>query len=171
MDADHRIILNRVTKTRPQEIRRPLSAQSPFPPIPEDTQLSEHSVSPSDAEVKMDQERGLIHAANHVKAPRKTLMHASLRLFLFLVLLIPACLPYVEQIRKGSNHNAGISWRDQDPSMMRRDAERRQAVVDVAGSDPLQPAVVVAGKATEAAKCEGWRDWVDYGSGWKGCVP
>ncbi|KAF6237795.1 hypothetical protein HO173_003996 [Letharia columbiana] len=144
MDAGYMILLKRVTKP------------------------SEHTVLRSDAEVKMDHGRGLSHIANDVKgeAAPKRLLQAMLPSLLVLLLLVPGFLLFVGHVRKGNNHNERTSWRE-----MSRDGERPQTVIDWLGLDPLQPDVAATDKPIEVAKCEGWRDWVDYGSGWNGCIP
>lgn len=122
----------------------------------------------------MGHKGGLSHTANNMKgkaAPPKQIVRAFLLPFLVLLLLVPGSLLFVEYVRKGGNHNGYTNLRDQHSSTMSRDGENLQAAIDVAGLDPLQPAVVAADNAVEVSKCEGWRDWVDYGSGWRGCIP
>ena len=175
MGTGYTILLKRFTESRSQNSRPTAVVRRPFLPIPEDTHLSENSVILTDAKVKKarkDHGTGLSHDANNARraaAPPKHLLQPLLLSLFVLLLLVPGFLLFVKHIRKESNHNKCTSSRDRDPSS--RDGERHQAIIDVAGSEPLQPDVVVEDGPADVAKCEGWRDWVDYGSGWKGCIP
>ena len=122
----------------------------------------------------MGHKGGLSHTANNMKgkaAPPQKIVRAFLLPIFVLLFLVPGFLLFVEYVRKGDNHNGCANLRDQDTSTMSWDGENPQAAIDAAGLDPLQPAVIAAENAVEVAKCEGWRDWVDYGSGWRGCIP
>lgn len=172
MDTGYSILLS-VAKSRAQRLRRSIVARRPFVPAPEDTQLSEQFVKSPNAKVKRAEKvhrTGLSYNANNMRKaalPPKHLLKLLFLSLLILLFLVPCFLLFVEHIRKDSNYNERTSWRDTSTW----DGERLQATIDMAGSDPLQPALVTENKADEVAKCEGWRDWVDYGSGWKGCIP
>ena len=171
LDAGYRILLNGVTKTPSQEFCHPVSIHHHPKPIPDDTPLREHDVLHSDAEIKTEHESDMDYPANDAMNPPRHLLQALILPFLFLLLFVPGSLLFVEHVRSGNNHNELTNWRDQDPSTPRRDGEMPKAIIDVADSDLPQPAVVTVDSAVEVLRCEGWRDWVDYGSGWKGCVP
>lgn len=179
MDTGYSILLKRVAKSRAQRLRRSVVvvAPRPFLPSPEDTQLSDHSVKYLGAKVKKAKKvhrTGLSHNANNVRKAALPPEHPLQLLFLsllVLLLLVPCNLLLVEHIRKDSNYNERTNWRDTDRDTSTWDGKKLQATIDVAGSEPLQPALVTESKAGEVAKCEGWRDWVDYGTGWKGCTP
>ncbi len=174
MDAGYRILLRSAAKARSPRFLRPMHTRPISPRNPEDTQLSERSALNLDTEVMMAHKSELSHTANKVKGKattREQIVQALLLPLLVLLLLVPGFLLFVEHVRSGNNYNERTSWRDQDPSTMSLDGETPQASVDVVGSDPWQPAVIAAENVVEVAKCEGWRDWVDYGVGWKGCIP
>ncbi len=175
MDAGYRILLRSAAKARSPRFLRPMHTRPLSLRNPEDTQLSERSASNPDTEAMMAHKSGLSHTANKVKGkatPREQVVQALLLPLLVLLLLVPGFLLFVEYVRSGNNYNERTSWRDQeDPSTMSLDGETPQASVDAVGSDHWQPAVIAAENAVEVAKCEGWRDWVDYGCGWKGCTP
>lgn len=167
MDAGYKVLLRRATQAHSQQIYRPVPVRPPFLPIPEDTQTSDHTILHSDGNV----ERG--NTASKVKgevAPKHLLQALLLPLFV-LLLLVPGLLLLVEHVRKETNHNERTSWKDQNPFTMSGDGQWPQAVIDVPSLDALQPASIAADNPVDVAKCEGWRDWVDYGSGWKGCIP
>ena len=170
MDTGYRILLKRATEARAHKIRRPVVARRPFLPIPKHTQLSKRTVISPDAAVEKGRHGSdLSQTASSLKkvaAPRQRLLQPLLLPLFILLLLVPG---FVEHARKGNNHNERISWRDYDTSS--RDEEGPQTIIDAAGSEALEPAIVAVDNPVEVAKCEGWRDWVDYGSGWKGCVP
>ena len=172
MDAGYRILLKSVTKARARKSRRDVAFGHPVVPIPGVTQISEHAVESPDAEIKKSHGTSLSHTVrrvNGVATARKHLLQPLLLPILVLLLLVPCFLLFVEHVRKENSYNEGKIWRDQDPSS--RDGEIAQAMLTMVGSDPLQSAVAAVDGLVEVAKCEGWRDWVDYGSGWKGCMP
>lgn len=177
MDTGYSILLKRVATSRAQRLCRSVVVRRPSLPAPEDTQLSEHSVKSPDAKMKKAKKihrTSLSHNANNVRKTALTPKHLLQLLFLSLLILmflVPCFLLFVEHIRKDSNYNERTSWRDRDRDTSTWDGERLQANIDAAGSESLQPAIVAENKAGEMGKCEGWRDWVDYGSGWKGCIP
>ena len=173
MDTGYRILLKRATEARAHKSRRPVAARRPFLPIPKHTQLSKRTVISPDAAVEKGRHGSdLSQTANSLKkvaAPRQRLLQPLLLPLFILLLLVPGFLRFVEHARKGNNHNKRISWKDHDT--LSRDEEGPQTIIDAAGSEALEPAIVAVDNPVEVAKCEGWRDWVDYGSGWKGCVP
>ena len=172
MDAGYRILLKGVTKARARKSRRDVAFGYPVPPIPGVTQLSEHAVESPVAKVKKSRGTSLSHTVrrvNGVASPRKHLLQSLLLPILVLFLLVPCFLLFVQHVRKENSYNEGKVWRDEDPPS--RDGEIAQAMFTMVGSDPLQSAVAAVDGLVEVAKCEGWRDWVDYGSGWKGCMP
>ena len=173
MAAGYRILVKRGTETLSQKSRRLVPIGPPLLPIPEDTQISELTVLRSDAKETTGHERGLGHTANNVQeqAARKHLLQALILPLLVLLVLVPGFLLSVEHIRKETNYNERTNWRDQDSTTVAGNGERLEAFMEVAGKDPLQTAHVAADNPVEVAKCEGWRDWVDYGGGWKGCIP
>ena len=173
MDAGYRIHLEHVSEERFPISRSPVFIRPTFLPIPEYTQLSEHTIYHSDAGLKLNHERGRSHAANNVKgeAIAKPVLRALLLPLTILLLLVPGFLLSVEHIRNGNWHNERTSWRDQDPFIKSRDGERPQVAIDVAGLDPLQPVAATERYRNKAEKCDGWRDWIDvYVGGWKGCT-
>lgn len=177
MDTGYSILLKRVATSRAQRFRHSGVVRRPFVPAPEDTQLSEHSIESPDAKMnkaKIFQRTGLSHNASKVRKralPPKNVLQLLFLSLLVLLYLVPCLLLFVEHIRKDSNYKERTNRRDRDWDTSTSDAERLQATIDVAGSEPLPPALVAENKAGEVAKCEGWRDWVDYGTGWKGCIP
>lgn len=169
MDAGYRILLRLGTRARSPRFTfdRP-----PVLPIPKNIQLFENTFLHLDPETKMGHERrGLSPNVKGEAARPKSLLEALLVPLFVLLLLVPGSLLFVEYVRDGNNDNGLTGWRDQYPCTTRRGEERRPAVIEVAGFDALQPDVVGTDNFLEAAKCQGWRDWVDYGSGWRGCVP
>lgn len=116
----------------------------------------------------MDHERSLNPTASKTEAPPKSLLQVLALPISVLFLLVPGLLLFVEHVRTGSKLIEGTNWSEQT---MSGTVDRPQAVMGVAGSNPFHPAVVAEENAVEVARCEGWRDWVDYGSGWKGCMP
>ena len=177
MDAGYRILLRSAAKARSPRFLRPIHIRPLSLRNPEDTQLSERSALNPDVEVMMAHKSGLSHTANKVKGkatkatPSEQTVQALLLPLLVLLFLVPGFLLFVEHVRNGNNYNGRTSWRDQDPSTMSLNGESPQASLNVVDSGPLQPAVIAAEDPAEVAKCEGWRDWVDYGVGWKGCTP
>ncbi len=168
MDAGYRILIKCATKARPQNG----VVRSPFRPIREDFQLSENAVGGKGSEVNKRHETGLKPTVNNFKEDAslpKHLLQSLLLQLLILLLLVPGFLLFVEQVRKGNDHNERTNWRDQDSFSW--DREEPQATLDVTGSDSLQSAIVALNDPAGVVKCEGWRDWIDYGSGWKGCIP
>ena len=174
MDTGYKILLKRVTEARHQKLHRPDAVRCPSLPIPDGTQLPDHSINPPNAQVKKGHRTVLSYTADNAKevaAPSECSLHFLLLALLILLLLVPGCLYFVEHVRRGNDHTERRIWRDRDQDSFSREEEGHQVIIDVAGSDALKPAVVAVEKAVEVAKCEGWRDWIDYGSGWKGCVP
>ena len=173
MDTGYRILLKCAAEARAHKIRRPVVARRPCLPIPKHTQLPERTVISPDAALEKGRHGSdLSQTANSLKevaAPRQRLLQPLLLPLFILLLLVPGFLRFVEHARKGNNHSERISWRDRD--ILSRDGEGPQTIMDAAGSEALEPAIVAVDNPVEVAKCEGWRDWIDYGSGWKGCVP
>ena len=171
MDAGYRIHLRSITEAPAPKFSGSNSNRPATLPIPEDTKLPKCAASHSDTEIKMDHERALNHTAKDVEPPKKIQRALLLPLFV-LLLLVPGLLLLVGHIRDGNNHDNRTSERDQYPSTSSREGNSLEGVIDVVGVETLQPAVLVADHHLGGmAKCEGWRDWLDYGSGWKGCVP
>ena len=170
MDAGYRIHFRSVTEAPSPRLSRPEYSCPASLPIPYNTQLHECAVSHPDTEEETGHDRALSHTANDVKNPRMLLQDVLLPI-LILLLLIPASLFFAEHIRNGNNHDHGPSMRDRYPSTTIRDGEKLEGAMEVPGLEPLQTAVAGADRHGEMAKCKGWRDWLDYGSGWKGCVP
>lgn len=169
MDAGYRIHLRSVTEAPSPEVSHPDSNRPASLPIPE-IQLPEYAASHSDTEMKTGHERALSLTAKDVEPPKKIPRALLLPLFV-LLLLVPGFLLFVGHVRNGINHDNRTSERDQYLSTIGREGDSLEGLVDVVGLEPLQPAVPVADNLGGIAKCEGWRDWLDYGSGWKGCVP
>ena len=163
MDAGYRIHIRSATEAPSPEFSHPNPNRPASLPIREEIQLPECVASHSDTEMKMGHERAWSHTAKAVETPKKTRRALLLPLFV-LLLLVPGFLLFVGHVRNGINHDNRTSERDQYPST--REGDSLEGVVE-----PLQPAVPGADHLGGIAKCEGWRDWVDYGSGWKGCVP
>lgn len=173
MDAGYRIHLEHVSEERSPISRSSVSIRPPFLPIPEYTQLSEHTIFHSDAELKLNHERGWSHTANNVKgeAIAKHVLRALLLPLTILLLLVPGFLLSVEHVRNGNYHSERTSWRDQDPFIKSRDGERPQVAIDIAGLGSLQPVAASEKHGNKVEKCDGWRDWIDvYVGGWKGCT-
>ena len=173
MDPGYQIILKHVTEARSQEFRRPDILHRRSLTIPEGTHLS-RSVASSAAEVRKDHRTVSSHAVHNpsaVAAPRQHSLQSVLLALLVLLLLVPGLLLYVEHLRNGNDYNEHAHWRELDRDLSGSDEERSQGNIDGVGFEALQPAVADADELVEVAKCEGWRDWIDYGSGWKGCVP
>ena len=112
-----------------------------------------------------------VRDAGGVVAPPQDSLQFVLLALLVLLLLVPGLLLFVEHVRNGNEYNKHTHRRelDRDPSGF--DEERSQVDFDGVGFELLQSAVAAADEPVEVAKCEGWRDWIDYGSGWRGCVP
>lgn len=173
MDAGYRFILKRVTEAWSPRFN---FVHPPTLPIPESTQLPEYTISHPDAEMELGHKRREMSPNVKEEAPYpKNLLEALLLPLFVLLLLVPGSLLCVERVRKVNNDNELPNWRDQYdryPSTTDNGEERPPAVIEVAGFDIFQPAVVATDSlVVEVKKCEGWRDWVDYGSGWRGCVP
>ena len=180
MDAGYSILLKHV-----QKLYRPIVFQSPPLPIPEDFQLSELTVFGPDEQADKTEATCVNDKLNNVReetALGNKLPQALWQPLLVLFLLVPGFLLFVDHVRQGDSHDMLLpNWRGQDQDHRFGRGEENPAVqvsVDVPGSDPLlpattPPAVVVVGDddAVEVPKCEGWRDWIDYEGGWKGCVP
>ena len=173
MDAGYKILHKCAAEAGSQHsCRAPLNRHPP-PPIREHTQLSVPTSRHSNAEAKMNDETGLDSPAKDLKgavmSPRETLKALSLALLL-LLLVVPGLLLFVEHVRGGNEGYEPTSWSDEHTMSGSRIESR--AILDAVDLDPLQPAVSgPVDNAVEGAKCEGWRDWVDYGSGWRGCFP
>lgn len=174
LDAGYMIRLKHVPEARSPKPRRDVLLSPTFLPVPADTQLLEHTVLHSDAEIRMDHERGWNHTANNVKGKAvspKHMLEAILLPLLVLLLLVPGFLLFIGHVRKGNNPSERAIWRDQDPSAMSRDEKRPEAIMDVAALDPWQPVVASEKHGNKAEKCDGWRDRIDvYVGGWKGCT-
>ena len=172
MDAGYKILHKRATEAGSQHSYCALLNRHPSPPIREDTQLFAPTVRHPDAKAKMNHEKGLDRPAKDLKAaviPARETSKALLLPLLLLLLLVPGLLLFVEHVRRGNDGNERTSWSDEHTTSGNRIESRE--ILDVVDLDPLQPAVGPAENAVERAKCEGWRDWVDYGSGWRGCLP
>ena len=175
MDAGYRILLKPAAEARAQRIRRPALARRPFLPIPKHTQLPGRTViSPDAVTEKCRHALGSNHTANDnakdVAAPRQRLLRSLLLPLFILLLLVPGFLRFVEFARRGNRYTERVNWRiHHDPGSW--DGEVTEVVIDAAGSSILVPAAVAMDESVEVARCEGWRDWLDYGSGWRGCVP
>ena len=175
MDAGYKILHKRAAEAGSQyPCCAPLN-RHPSPPVPEDTQLFAPRARYSDPNAKMDNETGLDGPAKDLKgavvSPRETLKALLLALFL-LLLVVPGFLLLVDHVRRGNDGKELTSWSDEHAISGSSIASR--AVLDEVDLDPLQSAVggpVANAVQRESAKCEGWRDWVDYGSGWRGCLP
>ena len=173
MDAGYKILHKRAAEAGSQySCCAPLN-RHPSPPIREHTRLFAPTARHSDAKAKMDDETGLDSPAKDlegaVMSPRETLKALSLALLL-LLLLVPGLLLFVDHVRRGNDGNEPTS-RSDEHTMSGTGIESR-AILDAVDLDPLQPAVSgPADSPVEGAKCEGWRDWVYYGSGWRGCLP
>lgn len=170
MDAGYSIHLVSATKAPSRKLSRPSFNRPTSQPNPERTQLPECAASQSDTKEELGHDRALSRTANDAKS-LKILLQDVLLPILILLFLITAFQLFVQHVRNGNNHDLGPSMRDQYPFTTIRDGEDLEGVIDVLGFEPLQPAVPGADHHGERAKCEGWRDWLDYGSGWKGCVP
>ena len=173
MDPGYKILLKRVTETRPHDSRRHDILRRSSLTIPEDTQLPRRVVS-SAAEVRKDHgtvSSHTVHNASGIAAPPQHPLQSLLLASLVLLLLVPGILLLVEHVRKGNDYTERAHWREPDRDLFGWDGGRSQVDLDGVGFEPLQSAVAAAGGPVEVAKCEGWRDWIDYGSGWKGCVP
>lgn len=168
MDAGYRIHLRSITEAPSPKSSGPNTDGPATPPIPEDIQLPKCAASHTDTEVELDHERAMSRTATDIEPPKKTQRALLLPLFV-LFLLVPGFLLFVGYLRDENNNR--MNERDQYPSTILREGHRLESVVDVVGLEPLQPLVPVADNLGGIAKCEGWRDWLDYGSGWKGCVP
>ena len=175
MDAGYNILYKRVAEAGSQHSCCALLNRHPSPTIPEDTQLFTPTTRHSDAKPRMNNETGLDSPAKDligaVLSPRETLKALSLALLL-LLLVVPGLLLFVDHVRRGNDGNEPTSW-SAEHAMSGNDLGFRE-ILDVVDLGPVQP--TVGGPADNAggrerAKCEGWRDWVDYGSGWRGCRP
>ena len=172
MDAGYSILLERNEAACAQNASRLGVIHPPFLPGSEDDQFFDQAPLNQEAEVDNGHRTGLSHTVNNVKgkaAPVKTLLQSLLLPLIILLVLVPGSLLFVDHVRRGDDCTGRRSWRGQDPSS--RDAERPEALIDVAGSSLLQPVVTARSNLVGIAKCEGWRDWVDYEGGWKGCIP
>ena len=173
MDPGYKILLKRVTETRSQDFRRHDILHRPSLTIREDTHLS-RPVASSAVEVRKDHgtvSSHAVHNASGMAAPPQHPLQYLLLALLVLLLLVPGFLLFVEHVRKGNDYNERTHWRERDRDLSGWGGERSQVDIDGVGFEPLQSAVAAADGPVEVAKCEGWRDWIDYGSGWKGCVP
>ena len=171
MDAGYKILLRRFTEPYAQKPCHPDILRSPSLPSTKNTRLSEHGVCNSGPEVDKIQKTGLSHTVNNVNgkpSPVKRLQQSPLLPLFILLLLVPGFLLFVKHICKGDSYDRFTISRDQDRSGW--DEEKTGALIDEAGSASLQTVAVMEDNP-EVAKCKGWRDWVDYESGWTGCVP
>ena len=177
MDAGYKILYKRAAEAGSKYSCCAPPNRHPSPPVREDTQLFAPTVRDSDAKARTNDQKGLDRPAKDLKgavmSPRETWKALLLHLFL-LLLLVPGLLLFVEHVRRGNDGNELTSSSDEHASSGNGiESHTFLDVVDL-DPDPLQPAVgEPADKAgeRERAKCEGWRDWVDYGSGWRGCLP
>ena len=175
MDAGYKILHKRAAEAGSRHSCCAPLNRHPSTPIREDTQLFAPPARHSDAKAKMNNDNDLDSPAKDLEGPvmslRETLKSLSLALLL-LLLVVPGLLLFVEHVRGGSDGTEPTSWSDEHAMSGNRIESR--AVLDVVDLNPSQPAVgAPADNAGERqrAKCEGWRDWVDYGSGWRGCLP
>ena len=181
MDAGYRILLERNEAACAHDAS-PLGVVQPsLLPISDD-QFSDHALLNQVAEEDKVHETGLNHTVSNVKgkvapgkvapckaAPVKSLLQSTVLPLMIFLVLVPGFLLFVDHVRRDDNRTERTNWRGQD--LAGRDAERPEAITDAAGSDPLPPVVAVSSDPVGVAKCEGWRDWIDYEGGWKGCVP
>ena len=173
MDPGYKILLKYVSEVRSQDLRRPHNHHRPSLTIPERTHLS-RPVASSATELRKDRGTVSSHAADNpseIAAPPQHSLQSVLLALLFLLLVVPGFLLFVEHVRNGNDHNEHTHWGELDRDLSGLNEERSQAEIDGVGFEPLQSAVAAAEEPIEVVKCEGWRDWIDYGSGWKGCVP
>ena len=173
MDPGYKILLKRVTEARSQDFRRPGILHRPSLTVPEDTHLST-PVASSTAEVGKDHgtvSSHAVHDAGGVAAPPQHSLQSVLLALLVLLLVVPGLLLFVEHVRNGNDYNEHTHRTDLDRDLSDFDEERSQVDIDGAGIDPLPSAGAAANEAVGGANGEGWRVWIDYGSGWKGCVP
>ena len=173
MDPGYKILLKRVIETRSQDFRRHDILHRPSLTIPEDTHLS-RPVASSEAEVRNyygTLSSHTIHNASGTAAPPQHPLKSLLLALLILLLLVPCLLLFVEHVRKGNDYNERTHWMEPDRDLSSWDGEKSKVDIDEVGFEPLHSAVAAADSPVEVTKCEGWRDWIDYGSGWKGCVP
>ena len=165
MDAGYKILLQRITQAHLQIPRPPSFVRPPFPPVRVDTHLSEYTTPSLVAKVKLGHEKGLSHVANEIEveatSPKQLLQALFISLFV-LLLLVPGFLLFVENVREESHYNGRTRMTDQ---------EKSQAIIDAVHLESLQPITVPADNVVDVVRCKGWRDWVDYEGGWKGCVP
>ena len=175
MDAGYKVLYKRAAEAGSQySCCAPLN-RHPSPLIREDTQLFAPTARHSNAKAKMNNDKGSDSPAKDLEgaiiSPRETLKALLLALFL-LFLVVPGFLLFVDHVRSGNDGNEPTSWSDEHA--MSGNGLASRALLDAVDLDPLQPAVggaVDDAGERERAKCEGWRDWVDYGSGWRGCLP
>ena len=169
MDAGYKILYKRAAEASSQDSCCAPLNRHPSLPIREDTKLFAPTARHSDAKAKASNDTGLDRPAT-LRETLKSLSLAALLLFL----VVPGFLLFVDHVRSGNDGNEPTSWSDEH-AMSGNGIEFR-AILDTVDLDldPLQPAVsgsVDNAVEREGAKCEGWRDWVDYGSGWRGCLP
>lgn len=173
MDPGYQILLKRVTKAHSQDLCRPDILHRPSLTIPEGTHLA-RPVAFSAAEERKDHgaiSSHSVHNPSGAVAPTQHSLQSVLLALLVLLLFVPGLLLFVEHVRNGNDYNEHAHSRGLDRDLSGLDEERSQGDVDGVGFEPLQTAVADADELVEVTKCEGWRDWIDYGSGWKGCVP
>ena len=173
MDSGYKILLKRVTETCSHDFRRHDILHCPFPTTQEDIHMS-RSVGSSAAKVRKDHgtiSSHTVHNASGIAAPHQHPLQSLLLTLLILLLLVPGFLLFVEHVRKGNDYDERTHLRERDRDLSGGDAERSQVDVDGLDFEHLRSAVAAPDERVEVAKCEGWRDWIDYGSGWKGCVP
>ena len=171
MDPGYKILLKREAGS--QDLRRPHVHRRPSLTMPEGIHLS-RPVASSAAEWTKDCGTGSSHAVDNpseIAAPPQNSLQSVLSALLVLLLVVPGFLLFVEHVRNGNGYNEHTRWGELDRDLFGLNEERSQVDIDGVGFEPWQSAVAAAEEPIEVSKCEGWRDWIDYGSGWKGCVP
>ena len=177
MDTGYRILLKRATEPWAETLHRRVVFRHASLPIPGDNPLSRYTVASPNAEKGMDRRTvssHTAHKANGVAAPPRHSQQSVVLALLILLLLVPGFLLFVEHVRKGDGNDERIRWLGRDWDPCGQNGKSVRAMIDVVDLDSLQPPAAIfdaVDRHVEVAKCQGWRDWIDYGSGWKGCVP
>ena len=173
MDAGYSVLLERNEAAFAHNATSRLSVIDPaLLPISEDDPFSNHALQ--DQEVEVDKGHGTtlghtVNKMNDKEVPVKSLLQHLVLPLIILLVLVPGFLLFVDYVRREDNRTERTNWRGQDPSS--GDAERQEVFIDMAGLSALQPVVAMSSIPVGVAKCEGWRDWIDYEGGWKGCIP
>ena len=173
MDAGYSILVERNEAAYAYNATSRLGGIDPtLLPKSEDDQFSNHALQ--DQEVEVDKAHGtsLGHTVNKLNdkvTPVKSLLQHLVLPLLILLVLVPGFLLFVDYVREEDSRAEHTNWRGHDPSSGY--AERQEVIVETEDSSALQPVVTVSNKPVGVEKCEGWRDWIDYEGGWKGCIP